>query len=183
MEPREPIDPQQLMTLAKHGDAQAFDRLHGQFFVPVFRYVLKRVKHRETAEDIAQGVFIKIYTSLERFENTGKHPLAYFFTIARNAIIDHWRRQNVTTEIIDIEKLERMDSGLETDEAIKHIEKKEHISRGLTHLGGDQKQVIEMKFLQGFSTKEIAGRLNKTEVNIRQIQRRALLKLSVHMKA
>ena len=87
------IDAKELMRLAKDGDSEAFGLLYSKYFVPVFRYIYLRLKNKEEAEDLAQTVFLRVYKSLTRFRDQGKEPLAYFFTIARNAIIDYWRKK------------------------------------------------------------------------------------------
>ena len=43
----------------------------------------------EISEDLAQTTFVKAFAGLDGWHDQGKNPLAYFFTIARNALIDH----------------------------------------------------------------------------------------------
>ena len=166
------IDPTQLMIKAKKGDKQAFDTLHAHYFVPVFRYVLKRVKHKQDAEDIAQTTFLKLYTSKTTFENQNRDPLAYLFTIARNATTDHWKKQGRKDEQPIDDSLPDRGEGLK-----EKIHKKLTINEQLTHLPDEQAEVIRLKFLQGYSNPDIANKLGKSEQAIRQIQCRALKKL------
>ena len=86
-------DPKQLMQLAKNGDTEAFGQLYELYFKPVYRYIYLRTKSKEEAEDLSQVVFIKIFKSIGGFQEQNKQPLAYFFTIARNTVIDHWRKK------------------------------------------------------------------------------------------
>src|SRR3990167_9724255 len=82
-----------LVERVKNGDSVAFDELYIHVFTPIYRYVYFRVKRKEDAEDIAQTVFLRSYQSLPRFEDKGVSPLAYFYSIARNPEIDHWRKK------------------------------------------------------------------------------------------
>lgn len=84
-------DPKILMQLAKSGDAEAFGRLYELYFIPVFRYIYFRVKDKEETNDLTQTVFLKVFCSLPNFKGQNKSPLAYFFTVSRNTVIDHWR--------------------------------------------------------------------------------------------
>ncbi len=85
-------NPKSLIESAKKGDRRAFDKLYELYFTPVYRYVYLRVKDKSEVELIAQDVFIKVYKSLSTYEVKTASPLSYFFTVARNTIIDYWRK-------------------------------------------------------------------------------------------
>lgn len=174
------IDPKELIHQAKNGDADAYGKLYEQYYVPVFRYVYFQVRNREEAEDLAQTVFFKVYRSLADFQEKAS-PLGYFFTVARNAVIDHWRKKKeITLEdtqevFINIPSNER-----NPREAAEDKESSEKIHRAMEHLTPIQKEVITLKFLNELSNREIAGLLGKTEEAIRQLQFRALKVLRAH---
>jgi len=86
-------NPEKLMERAKNGDAEAFSRLYEIYFAPVFHYIYLRVKDKETAEDLMQDIFLKIFRSIRNYQKEGISPLAYFFTVARNRVIDYWRKK------------------------------------------------------------------------------------------
>jgi RNA polymerase sigma-70 factor (ECF subfamily) len=85
-------DPRELLRRAKEGDEGAFGALYEIYYTPVYRYLFLRSRSKADAEDIAQTVFVKVYASLERFE-IHEEPLCYFFSVARNALIDFHRKK------------------------------------------------------------------------------------------
>jgi len=175
-------DPKILIQLAKQGDKEAFDLLYDMYFVPVFRYVYFRVDSKTEAEDLVQEVFIRVYKNLEKFQDRNKSPLAYFFTVARNLIIDYWR--NKKEKLFDKEDIL---TGLpdKNSDPLQLIEKKETqkaIRKEIKDLTPEQQEVIVLKFINGMSNKEIAILLNKTEEAIRQLQCRALKILRKKLK-
>lgn len=166
------IDPRELMRKAKEGDAEAFGKLYEQFFVPVFRYIYLRVKDREAAEDLTQEVFIKVFQSVGRFDERGKAPLAFFFTTARNLVIDSWRKKKTATT--DLEKLELQDLRPRPDEVLQNKEATAEVMKTLKDLPDEQQEVLVLKFINELSNKEIAVIIQKSEQAVRQIQCRGL---------
>lgn len=176
-------DPKALMRLAKNGDDDAFGRLYQIYFTPVFRYIYLRTRNKEETEDLVQNVFIKVFKSIGSFQEKGVPPLAYFFTVARNIVIDHWRKKK---DILagDPEKiLNRIPDPSESPHELS--EKKDNekmISRAIEELTGEQQEVIILKFINEFSNREIAVFLGKTEAAVRQLQCRALKNLRGYFK-
>lgn len=176
-------DPKILMRLAKSGDTEAFGRLYELYFAPVFRYIYFRVKNKEEANDLAQTVFLKIFRSISNFSEQNKSPLAYFFTVARNTVIDHWRTKR---EVL----LDNSESVFEQipDKANNPLElvEKEEISqavrRAIKQLTDDQQEVMVLKFINEMPNKEIAALLGKTEEAVRQLQCRAIKALRQILK-
>src|SRR3990172_3678751 len=82
-----------LVRQAKDGDKQAFARLYETYFDRVYRYVAVKIGDRIEAEDMAQQVFTKAYQSLPSFSWQGKPVSAWFFRIAHNLVVDHFRRK------------------------------------------------------------------------------------------
>jgi RNA polymerase sigma-70 factor, ECF subfamily len=175
-------DAKQLMLQAKHGDTQSFEKLYTIYFVPVFRYLYSRTKDKQTSEDLAQTTFLKIFNSIDKFHDIGVSPKSYFFTVAKNTLTDHWRTHKSALSI-DTGGFDNKIPAQDNQQS--HMEQKEQNSvllQNVQKLNDDQKIVIIRKFLEGFSNKEIAEELDKTEEAIRQIQCRALKQLRVYTK-
>jgi RNA polymerase sigma-70 factor (ECF subfamily) len=182
---REDTEPRKLITQAKEGDAQAFGRLYELYFTPVYRYLMIRVKDRALAEDLTQTVFMKVYRSIDSFTLQRVSPLAYFFTVARHTVIDHWKRKGETTfgdlatsgsdnfsareEAFDVPD----DSMRDTDRMDRTV-LGDRIQQMLETLSADQRDALSMKFIGQLSNKEIAKALGKSETAIRQLQSRGL---------
>jgi len=171
-------NPKELMRLAKSGDSEAYGLLYELYFTPVFRYIYIRVREKEEANDLAQTVFLKIFSALPNFKEQNKSPLAYFFTVARNTVIDHWRtRKEIKVDDFDAIVERTADDSDNPHTSYERSENQELIQRALQELTDIQREVITLKFLSDLPNKEIAGLLRKTEEAVRQIQCRAIRSL------
>ena len=122
----------ELVLSAKSGEEEAFGRLYEIYFTPVFRYIYFRTKDKLIAENISQEVFLKSFENISRFEERGRPFLAYLFTIARNKVIDHWKKpkdvlMNEEREFADMESefIERDLNGAEVDVNLPLLDPKE----------------------------------------------------------
>ena len=167
-----------LVRRVQNGDLRAFDELYTRFFTPIYRYVYFRVKRKEDAEDIAQTVFLKAYQSLSRFEDKGVSPLAYFYSIARNAVIDHWRKKgemlfgDMGDGVFDIP-----DSSGSERRILEKMWADEIVCEGMGVLTSLEAEALTLKFIHDLPNKEIASLLGKSEEAVRQLQSRGIRKM------
>lgn len=166
------MDPRKLIELAKKGDKEAFGKLYESYYVPVYRYIYFRIRKKGDTQDLVQMVFLKIYQSIDKYKDTGKDPLAYFFTVARNTMIDYLRKRK-ELNLYDFVEIEAQSKD-NPEEIAGKTETKEIIEKAILNLKNDQKEVVIMKFMIGLSNDKIAKQLGKSEDAIRQIQHRAL---------
>jgi len=176
-------DPKELMRKAKADDSEAYGQLYELYFTPIFRYIYLRVRDKEEANDLAQTVFLKVFTALPNFKEQNKSPLAYFFTVSRNTVIDYWRTKK-ETKVDDFDAIaERTaDDGASPQKSYEDKENQAFIHRTLQELTDIQQEVITLKFISELSNKEIAELLEKTETAVRQLQCRALKSLKIILK-
>lgn len=163
-----------LLEKASAGEQDAFEAVYKELYDPVFRYIYIRVKNRQDAEDIAQTTFMKVYQSIDRFSVTEHHPLAFFFTVARNTIIDRARRKK-NEPVANDELLLVYDKGKEED--FEKEERLRYIEKILSQLNEDDRRLITLSEIEGYGGKEISEILGKSEVAIRKQKQRALEKL------
>lgn len=170
-----------LLEKAQNGDEDAFALLYEDFYTPIFRFVLKKVSDPDLAEDLTQTVFMKAWKADNGLATNHPSPLAYFYTVARNLVTDYYRKKKpVSLEGMDEEqdKLQTLPSEEPDPQAILESAEAQSFVKNL--LGGiktEYREVLDLKFLKGYSNAEVAEKLGKTEMNIRQIQVRALRKL------
>lgn len=74
------------------GDASAFAELYRCYFGRIYTYLRVVLRDDHLAEDVAQEVFARAYSAIDRFELRAQPFRAWLFTIARNRALDHLRR-------------------------------------------------------------------------------------------
>lgn len=161
-----------LTQAAKSGDKRAFSVVYETFYVPVFRYCQKRVRHLGDAEDITQQVFLRLYSSRSGFSDQNISPLNYLFIIARHCLADFWTKQQKTPvqmpEDFDVPEMQS-----QTDSVLSHIASEQLLQL----VNAEEKEILTLRLVDGYSSREVAERINKSEAAVRQIQCRALQKI------
>jgi RNA polymerase sigma-70 factor (ECF subfamily) len=165
-----------LAIAAAQGDANALGQLYDALVAPIYRYVAIRVRRREDAEDLTQLVFERIVASLPRYRHRGRPFEAWAFRIARNAVIDHARRER-SHEPLDGERLETT-SGDGGPEALSlRGEQMRELRAALEQLTADQQEAIALRFAAGLSAEEAARVMGRRAGTIRGLTFRAIASL------
>jgi RNA polymerase sigma factor (sigma-70 family) len=96
MEP-DPTDDAELLRAHGAGDPQAFAELYDRYDRPCFHFIRRMLgaSHADAADDLHQETWISISKSAGAFDPGKARFSAWLFTIARNKVWDHFRRQKV----------------------------------------------------------------------------------------
>lgn len=166
---------EKLLKMAKIGDTDAFGALYTLHFEKVYRYLYYRTSHKETAEDLSEEVFTKAYQKLSSFEGDSKGFQGWVMVIARNLLVDFYRRQNPT---VSVEELDFLPGNERSPvDALSASDDEKQLLAALGTLPKEQQEVVQLRFIEGYEISDIAKLLNKSEGNIRIIQYRAIKKL------
>lgn len=154
----------ELMSASKSGDTQAFSILVERYFSMVYTIAYGRLKNRETAEDLAQEVFLRIYLYL----NEGRQP--YYFAgwivrITHNLITDWNRSGQHKSKLLPMVSMEEIEKEL-PDEKGKDVRdemdvkrKTDVINEAIFKLPVEQREIVLLHYMEGLNQKEIAERL------------------------
>lgn len=163
-----------LLNKAKKGETAAFGELYNLFFKKIYTFVYYRVSHKETAEDLAEEVFLKAYAKLNSIKEAGSLE-AWLYKIARNLVIDYYRGKKERVELSEVENT------LTYEDTVIDLLNLDHqqqiLNKLLKALPQDQRQIMRLKFFEGLENSVIAELMGKTEGAIRVIQFRAITKL------
>ncbi|RCX23610.1 RNA polymerase sigma-70 factor (ECF subfamily) [Fontibacillus phaseoli] len=148
------------------------EEVYYAFYDLVYGTIFYLVKDHQAAEDIIQESFIKVVTKKPYFENECVMK-SWLKTVARNTTINYFRKNKKFRNHLDIERVymdidpisPNVPSVEQTVEA-KMME--EAIHAHLSKLKPEYRQLIELRWKQGLSYKEIAERLNLCENIVRQ---------------
>ena len=121
---------------------------------------------RADAEDLTSEVFQNALANLNRFEWRGAPFAAWLFRIAANAIAD--RSERLARE----RRIEPPPESQEADQ--EEIQDQARVFQLVRELPEDQRRVVELRFAEQKSIKEIAGELGRTEGAVKQLQFRGL---------
>jgi RNA polymerase sigma-70 factor, ECF subfamily len=165
---------ERLLVEAARRSPSRFAELYEKHFERVYAYVLRRVGNRQEAEDITSEVFHQALEKIASFEWRGAPFAAWLFRIAANATADRWRQR----------AREQGNPGKEATEEFDFDQANEsaRLFRMVKDLPTEQRLVIEMRFAEEKSIREIAQTIGRTEGAVKQLQFRAIRSLRTRME-
>jgi RNA polymerase sigma-70 factor, ECF subfamily len=163
-----------LVDRAREGDPEAFASLYDRYVERVYRFVLYRVGGESAlAEDITSEVFLRALRKIKGFTWQGRDVGAWFLTIARNLVLDHFKSGRFRLEIVGAEANPSIDAVDAEDEALSRVSQAD-LYKAIAQLGNEQQEVVYWRFLQGYSVAETAAAMNKSDGAIKALQYRAV---------
>jgi len=174
------LEEKDLVLRACRHDSQAFADLYDIYADRIYQYVFYRVGDVAEAHDLSAQVFLQAWEAIGKYRWKGRPFSAWLFRIAHNLVVDYHRTRRETLPL----EGKDFDQPLvaETPEArpehfAESVITANRLLKAVTQLTEEQQQVIILKFLEGYSTREIAQILDKRQGAIRGLQFRALIAL------
>lgn len=168
-----------LVTRSVAGDTRAFGRLYDEYADRVFAFVRGRVTCVEDAEDLTAMVFLKAWEAIGAYDDRGLPFGAWLFRIARNAVIDSYRRAGRAPECLpEDEAPDVVDGSIPVDERVLVRLQVEQVRATMERLTEEQRCVLMLRFVWGFDLAESAHALGKSEGAVKALQHRATRSLA-----
>jgi len=171
--PVEQTDDAGLAVRASKGESAAFGLLYDKHVAAIYRYVYYRVRDDAEAEDLTSDVFMRALKAMPRYEPRQAF-LAWLYRIARNAVIDRARRGNRQVSFEDALEHPGADQIIEPDAEVLAHSDNATLRGALAKLTPLQQEVVVLRYLEGYSTQEVARIVGKREGTVRGIQFRAI---------
>lgn len=168
----------EIIQLAKSRQ-EYFGVLYDSYFEVIFRFIFKRLGgNEEVTADLTQMTFIKAMANLSKYEDRGFPFSSWLYRIAQNEVLMYFREQKKNT-IVQIEEKTVLNLIEEASiSRIMSIEDQEKLMLLLNEMEQEQLDLIELRFFQGMSFKEIADIYSITEANAKMRIYRILEKLN-----
>jgi RNA polymerase sigma-70 factor (ECF subfamily) len=164
-----------LISAAKRYDRAALAEIYDLYQAELYRYAYRQLGDQQQAEDCVSETFSRFLAALRSGKGPRHYLRAYLFRIAHNWITDHFRRSLPPEVPVDLEILSNDEQGLE-ESAIGRINQ-ETVRSSLELLTPAQRQVIMLKYLEGWQNQEIAAALGKPVGAVKSLQHRGLAAL------
>lgn len=167
----------QLLRRAQEGDREAFGDLYIRHAQAVFRYLYAHLDNRLDAEDLTAEVFLRVWRSLPGYREQGIPFQALLFRIARNALIDLYRRSDRAEQPLEMDDLPDLDGLINPGDQVVARSEYQRVRVVLDRLKEDYRSVLVLRFLSGLSPEEIAQVMGRSPGAVRVLQHRALAAL------
>jgi RNA polymerase sigma-70 factor (ECF subfamily) len=153
----------ELIRRAQEGDDEAFTALAVAWHPRVFRWACGMLDDPDDADDVAQGVLVRLYAHLGRFRGQARFS-TWLYQVTRNAARDARRRSGRRTRAH--ERMLTADPPAMTvaapDARLEHIELADRARAALAGLPARQRAVFDLVELQGYGPNEAAALLGVT---------------------
>jgi RNA polymerase sigma-70 factor (ECF subfamily) len=169
-----------LVQRAQAGDAEAFGELYDRYVDLVYRYVYYRVGSAAVAEDLTSETFLRALRRLSSFTWQGRDVGAWFVTIARNLIADHYKSSRYRLEMTSDDVTTVSEANVSQDgpeNAVLEAMQNKVLLEAVKQLNAEQQECIVLRFLQGLSVAETAKAMGKNDGAIKALQYRAIRSL------
>jgi RNA polymerase sigma-70 factor (ECF subfamily) len=157
---------ERLLIEAAQRDPDQFGELYELHFERLYAYIVRRVRDRSEAQDLTSEVFHQALTNLANYEWRGIPFAAWLFRMAANAIADRGKRLAKEQGAPSRELADGTD--------LEEIEHRAEVFRFVRDLPPDQRRVLEMRFVDEKSIREIAVELDRSEGAVKQLQFRGI---------
>lgn len=150
--------------------AEAFHIIYLPLSEALYRVAFYLLKTADDAEDAVQDIYIKLWERRDMLDAV-YNPKAYCITLMRNLCLDRLRKEQKTqiSELTGVEK----DGGAASDEEMEHREQLESTIKAIGRLPSSQREIMQLKVLEGLSYGEIAKRTGRSELTLRVLLSRA----------
>jgi RNA polymerase sigma-70 factor (ECF subfamily) len=178
---------EELLDRFCRGDARAFEELMRRHRAPLYNFVLRSVRHRETAEEILQDAWLRIIQGAGDFHRSAKFS-TWAYTVARNLCIDHARKAALRRHPSLDQRTSDRGEGAALGDSIrdpKAVVDREAIGKELQlrladaigALPADQREVFVLREYSDLPFKEIAEIVGAPENTVKSRMRYALERL------
>lgn len=145
------------------GERDAFELVIRKYQRKVYTLILRLVKDREAALDLSQEVFFKVYQRLSDLKDHAKAS-SWIMQVAHNAALDHLKKRRVDSFSTDFEDQQTqqklhghlVDSSTPSPEELVERMTPSRLAQIVDKLDIKYRTVITLRFIEGFSFKEIA---------------------------
>ncbi len=175
-----------LLVLLAQDEIGAFDEFYKRHCEKVFSYLMKKAPHfkagsKRKAEDLVQIVFMQVFKKRAQYSPKFS-AMQWLFVISKSELRDYNRRESrhfLVSQNLTPQEFDNMLSQSSVQTPKEHCEANctEHsIDEILAVLSESEKNLLEQRYLQEKTFREIAEVLDKTEINVRKIISRTLHK-------
>jgi len=156
--PEKILSEDELVSLLKNESGEGIAHLYDHYSPALFGVIIRIVEEQETAEDLLQEVFVKIWKNVQSYDKSKGKLYTWMLNIARNSAIDRLRSKDyrISGKVQSI------------DNSVYSINKVHHTSNNVDHIGlkkvveqltPTHQVVIDLLYFKGYTQSEAAEEL------------------------
>lgn len=148
-----------LLQRAQRYEGKALAEIYDTYSPELYNYAYRQLGNPIQAEECVAETFKRLLEALSQRKGPRDHIRAYLYRIAHNWITDQYRRQPLPDVSLDDQMLS--DPGPSPAQAAADNMQRERLREALMKLNANQRLVVALKYLEGWSSPEIAQALDR----------------------
>src|SRR5678810_749860 len=182
------INGAELVRRARAGDGIAWEEIVSSFSRRIFNLAYRFTSNADSAEDLTQEVFIRIYRTLDQYDAKQGDLANWLMRLARNLIIDDYRHrqrnpQNSMADAVDDHQYHLRAVGTSAQREMERKELASQVQEGIDKLPEDLRTCVILRDIEELSYQEIVdvlkipegtvkSRINRGRIELAKILRR-----------
>jgi RNA polymerase sigma factor (sigma-70 family) len=167
---------QAILNRIAEGDKNAVQECLKTFGGLVWSLARRMCPNKEDAEDAVQEIFIDVWKNAQRFDAAQASETTFVAMIARRRLIDRLRKTNRQPNVDSFEDI-LVEPSESTDKQIQLSVEAKEAAEAMKNLRPEQRQILHLSIIQGFSHQEIADALNMPLGTVKTHARRGLIQV------
>ena len=131
----------------------SIDKIYEEYYQKVFSYIHSRIINYHDAEDLCEDVFTKVIKRIDSFDEEKSSLSTWIYNITKNTLIDHYRVNHEELELLDNFEYVKEEKPVSASEVVD-------LGNALQHLPDQEKDIIVLRYYQGYTLKEIAEKMH-----------------------
>lgn len=171
---------EELTSCFKRGDRLAFAEIFKRYNDLLYAHAYNKLRSKEEARDIVQDVFIKFWNKHDQLE-LKSNLSGYLYVMVRNSIFSFLSHKNVMTNYaVSFNQFKHEEEAV-TDHLIREKQLAKIIENEIAALPPRMREVFELRRKEHLSNKQIAMRLNISELTVSDQMKKALRQLRLRI--
>jgi RNA polymerase sigma factor, sigma-70 family len=171
---------EEVLKKAQDGDYKSIEEICSSTWETLYRFIYYKVQNRQEAEDITQETYVKALSFFKKGGFKVDKYISYLKSISLNVLRDKWRKNRHHGASLHFDEIGPEITAVE--DPAENSTQRALLQGALCKLNDEQRRVIELRIIQGYSVAETAKIMSKKESNIRVLQYRALQVLSSNLE-
>lgn len=163
-----------LLEGARCFDLENLAAIYDRYSDRLYAYAARLLGDTDLAEECVAETFARFLQALHNGGGPRDHLQAYLYRVAHNWITDLFRRQPL---LLELDENLNGDDNEEADEAIQNEQERQRLRSALQALTPDQRQVIVLRYFEGWENEQVAAALEKPVGAVKALQHRAVASL------
>jgi RNA polymerase sigma-70 factor, ECF subfamily len=161
-----------LLNRAQKMDMEALAMIYDSLSPELYSYSMKMTGDIQVSEDCVADIFTSLLKALGKKQGPRNYLRAYLYRMAHNWIVDYYRHKPTGLDVLD--EYLPADPAIQPANRLDEVSAQQKIRETLMKLTDDQRQVVVLRFLEGWEFPEIAVSMKKSVGAVKALLHRGI---------